>query len=59
MLNPIYLSAALGLLGIAITNGQNSIWCLSVRFFPFRERIPLGPIDKHGPKPNLLKLSNL
>ena len=40
MLNPIYLSAALGLLGIAIINGQNSIWGLSVRFFPFRERIP-------------------
>jgi site-specific recombinase XerD len=40
MLNPFYLSAALGLLGIAITNGQNCIWCLNVRFFPFREVRP-------------------
>src|SRR5260221_1347193 len=34
MLNPFYLSAALGLLGIAITNGQNCIWCLSRKGHP-------------------------
>ena len=35
MLNPIYLSAALGLLGIAITNGQNSSGALTYDFFRF------------------------